>query len=554
MKSYWWALLGIPGILFLLLWGFAATNYGSIAFPEYRITKAHTEMISACDLGNVDFVGDSTAIADLMPSRVGPGVRDFGLGGGTPLETYYIVHSMLKCKNRPRYVALEFVPSALGDDPGFPDPEKTFFWSKAYQYRVLNFAQAMEALKYSNRYNSKLIIGTPSLFNIDYRVKALLYAVRFPPYFMPELDHYANDLRSGLRGRDAARSDEMYGQTMLDDGHHFFGTQPYSTTQLDHDSDRTDHRIAPLQDFYLRRTMQALHADGIQVLLIEPPRQVTSFLHYPPGLVDDFQNYLLDLQSSGPDVHLIGNGMLVWAPPLFGDESHLDLRGGLIYSEMMRETLGLAGVPALYDPAALTQRNLYNWANADPVFWAAAPGDAADSITPAGSIALPDLEYPAGPVAWQYHAQFAGAWASPGIAGQPIPLAANSYYAISVMVKNVDANEASLKISWPGGIRGKITWNFPHRSAIYSGSATPMDSGVSICPGGWNQLYITGRTGPEAGDYAGPIVSLAAAHDATAELYDVTLEHGLWPTNYCKLAPQEAKTIPLQAGVVAAEN
>ncbi len=573
MKSYLAVLLGTFSVLLIAMWVIFLMFFGKMASGEYAIAKAHADFIAKCDLGDIDILGDSTANAAFIPSQIGPQVRNLSFGAGTPIELYYVAKSILKCPNRPKAVILAFVPSSFATNSFYPELGRTFFWERAIEYNVVSFSDSLEVLKYSRQFNDTLIAGPKSLFDIDYRVKAFLFCLKFPPYLLPEVQKSALPKLQALAAAQLRRipglgpkhvtapgqkqaeqaslpgplptGPMMYNQTILDNGHHFYGTDSNGGDRLDHDAYRNDDHTAPLKDFYMRRTIAMLSANGIKVFLVEPPRDRSSAVHYTPALINGYQAYLAGLQSSTPYVHLISQGFPIWDPVLFGDNLHLNLRGSLNFSAGIREALVAAG---LVDPGyseSLTPANLYAHASSDPNSWVM-QASGTDEISQAADVVLPQLAFPPDAEAWLYSTKSQGANAAPapsGVRAPPVKLVAKMNYAASILVKNVNADQASLQLVWPGGFEGKVSWSFERHQITYAGMATSLNSGVTICPGGWVELFLSGRSGPSTGSYSGPAVSLTDPQNASAYLYNLSLEPGLWPTNYCPLQPGEAKTV-----------
>ena len=65
--------------------------------PEYPVWVAKTQMIRSCAHGETTILGDSRPLSGLIPDRMGDGVMNLALGGGSPIETAYLVKHLLKC-------------------------------------------------------------------------------------------------------------------------------------------------------------------------------------------------------------------------------------------------------------------------------------------------------------------------------------------------------------------------------------------------------------------------------------------------------------------------
>lgn len=542
MKSYIATFTATVLMVFMAAWAIIVYDYGKIAFPDYWLWRPHGQMIAACDVGSIDVLGNSTAIANIIPSRIGPGVRDFGFNGGSPIEAYYIAQSILRCEHKPKAVIVSFVPGELsavhqkGVEP--------YFWG-AFKFKIVDFSDALEVLQVSRKFGDTTIAGPQSLFDFDYRIKAFLYSIKFPPYYSGDIEGYISGRVQRDPKTNRVMNQTIYYQTAFDDGHHFIGTKSEGT-KLDDDVGRTGGLIAPVEDYYLKRMVEIFGRNGIEVYFVEPPRDRISFLQYQPTLADEYQGYLMKLEGEEPNFHVIDNGFKVWEPALFGDQSHLNLRGALVLSGNLHNELGAAGADGLtYPEGELKPDNLYAMERPDTVFWNEPGAGGAVATSPASNISLPDLAYP-GDSAWLYKISDAGDGDDgAGIQAPDIGLDAKTNYASSVFIKNIDAAKAGLRLVWPGGMKGSVTWDFGQHRISYSGTANSLNSGVTLCPGGWVQLFISGMTGPNAGPYAGPMISLPGSSDGAVYVYNPSLEKGLWPTNYCTLQPGEATNLPL---------
>lgn len=541
MARYLATFTGMFVIVFVFAWVFLSLNFDHYLPAVDFINLAHNRIVEKCDLGNFDVLGNSEANADVMPSRIGPDMRVLGLTAGTPVETYYIAKRILKCPNHPHAVLLLFNPAALGSAPMFPAPEKTAFWEEAFTVPWLNYA---EIQKYSQQFNATIITGPPSLFGLDFRIKAILYRLNCPAYWGLYLQHIVHlEMQPKVLKEFYYKNNLLYSQTMLDGGHHFYGFRAEAGAylpdgkggfMLDHDAYRVDDKIDPFEDFYLRRTIHDLTTNGINVYYVDAPMNNFSVVHYPPDLIPIFQNYLAKLEAREPGFQVIGSGFPAWQPVLFGDRFHLNLRGSLIFSDYIRRALIAAGrSDVTYSDADLKPANLYT--NADggnfftPIHELNDPGE----ISPASDIPPPPVAYPVNASALLV---------KQGVQAPSLDLAANGIYAAGIFIKNINAAQASLQVSWPGGFAGTVQWNYGSREITYSGNANQLDSGVAICPGGWIELFLSVNTGVAPGPYQGPKIFLSGTN-ASAYLYDMTLEHGLWPANYCTAQSGEAPFI-----------
>jgi hypothetical protein len=547
MAKYLSAFFG-PVILILAgLWIVVRIKFAVFSPTEFQITKAHNDMIAKCDVGNLVILGDSTANAALLPSGIGPDVRNFGFGGATPIETFFIAQSILRCPNAPKAVILAFTPFALaGRDVPQSEGEDGMFWTRAVEYHVVNHAGAMQVLRDSRKYERDFT-GPESLFDFDYKIKAALYTAGFPPYFFPDLQTYAQDRLKRDSDSGAGIRAVVYLETILDAGHHFYGTDAQGGAAVDLDASLPAFSVSPLKNLYLRRTIEEFRAHGTTVYLMEPAQNSLSTSRNAPGLIGDFQNYLLSLTTIGPGVVVLDSGFPSWDQVMFGDYEHLNLRGAHIYSENVRRDLLTQGRGDLaYADKDLAVDNLLVANNVTPGAWQVTASPAKSTLEAAPDIALPALQYPVStaPIRLSVSAQSAGqariAWPASSFHGQ-----ADAVYVASVFIKNVNAEQASLQLPEAGGGVSTIAWHFNVQKITYAGAARPDNSGVDICPGGWVVLYVNSVTGNNPGISNGPEIALSGNGAFAAYFYNPSLEPGLWPKNFCTLQPGEGISIPL---------
>jgi hypothetical protein len=548
MKIYFAAFAAPIVTIFVLFWMLLGFGIVKPADPDYWLNRAHMSGIATCDLGDLAIIGDSTAVADLLPSRIGPRVRDFGFDGGSPIEAYHASQAMLRCSQRPKAVVVSFGPTTLSANRPLPGQPAAFFWTEAIKFGVLDTSDALAVLHVSRKLNDTLVVGPKSLFEIDYRTKILLCTMKFPPYYWADLKNYALVHITGREAVEAAENRLFFDQTLADDGHHFLGMQADGGTDLDTDANRSGNLISALANYYLRRTIEAYAANGIEVYFVEPPRDVTSAIHYEPSVAANYQGYLANLQRTEPDFHVIDTGFKIWDTTLFGDARHLNLRGASIFSEDVRSGLVSAGLGgSTYTQTELKTKNLVNSIGADAAFWKTPGSIIGPDIRRAVDAPLPARAYPAGS-AWLYEAGEArddpGGIQEFAVQAPAVFLKAQTAYAASVLVKEIDAKTARLQLNWPGGTRASVTWDFRLHRILYAGAANALNSGATLCPGGWVQLFLSASAGEQATVYPGPVVSFSALHEVSAYLYDVTLERGLWPSNYCILAKGESTVEP----------
>ena len=419
------------------------------------------------------------------------------------------------------------------------------FWARAVEYHIIDRAGTMQVLQDSRKYERDFA-GPKSLFDFDYKIKAALYTAGFPPYFFPDLQTYAQDRLKRHSNSGADLRAVVYRETILDAGHHFYGTDAQGGASLDLNASLPALSVSPLKDLYLQRTIANFRKRGTTVYLMEPAQNSISTSRDAPGLIKDFQKYLLGLASIGPGVVMLDSGFPSWDQVLFGDYEHLNLRGAQIYSEDTRRDLRAAGRRDLtYADNDLKPDNLFAANGLALTGWheTASTPEATLEATP--TVAVPALQYPVSAPVFSYSVAAQSAAragiAAPALSFQP---EAEVVYVASIFVKNINAGQASLELP-AGGALSTIAWDFTQQKITYAGAARPDNSGVVICPGGWVVLYVNSLAGNNAGISDRPTIKLSGKGTFSAYFYNPSLEQGLWPANFCTRQPGEGTTVSL---------
>ena len=285
--------------------------------PEYPAWLAKERMLAACDVGSVLILGDSRAAADVMPARLPGRVVNLAVGGGEPIEAYSVLHRALACADPPQRIILSF------DAGHFTRPD--LFWERSVAFGFVGPAAVARLARVSARlhdwsvYRERRPPGLPS------RLRAALYAVRFPVLYFAPLLHAGLFLRwwenrAALAAALAAR------------GQYFFGTAPGSAVVA---VDGHLHRFRPLPvlDWYFRRLLRLARARGIPVDFVAMPMNAATWRAVRPGVRAGFAAYLAACAAGDPDLHIIGPVMPHWPDRYFGDAfAHLNPAGARRYS------------------------------------------------------------------------------------------------------------------------------------------------------------------------------------------------------------------------------
>lgn len=321
----WVALIG--GGALALVWLYVA--FAPLAFldPEYAAWAAKAHFLATCNLGEVVIAGDSRAAADIQPVLLGTEATNLALGGGEPIEAFVAVRRAMACPNPPKRVVLSF---GIGH---FVRPD--LFWQRSVAYGFLDFTDLEElrlasaALSDDSIYSMKLPDGLMP------RLRAALYAARFPSLYFGNLLHGGVFLRlpenlAGLRRAEQSR------------GQYFFGTAPGDSV-VAAEGHIDAFRPLPVLDWYFDRTLAMLAARGVEVDFLATPLNDSTWRCVHPEVAEAFAAYLRAYAQRYPNLHIVGPLLPHWPDRYFGDSfSHLNPEGSALFSRAV--ALWLSGV------------------------------------------------------------------------------------------------------------------------------------------------------------------------------------------------------------------
>ena len=320
------AVAGAAGIVtFALVWAWVAFMPLAYLDPEYPAWLAKERMLAGCTLGRVLVLGDSRAAVDIMPARMPVPTANLAVGGGEPIEAYAALRRALACPHPPRRVILSF------DAGHFTRPD--LFWERSVAFGFLSAAEVDQVRRVSARLHDGSIWDMRRSDGLAPRLRAALYAVRFPSLYFAPLARAGGFLRWWENRRRLRAVTDAGGQ-------YFFGTQAGSNV-VAADGRLRRFRPLPVLDWYFRRLLRLAAARGVRVDFVAMPMNRATWLAVRPAVRAGFRAYLTAAAARYPNFRVIGPVMPHWADRFFGDGfSHLNPRGARRYSARFAGWLG----------------------------------------------------------------------------------------------------------------------------------------------------------------------------------------------------------------------
>ncbi|HMN80780.1 MAG TPA: hypothetical protein PKA20_12705 [Burkholderiaceae bacterium] len=300
-------------------------SHGKMAFmnAEYPMWKSKETLIRHIGPGGTVLLGDSRAMAAFVPADISEDFVNLALGGATPIESYYLLQALLKAGHRPKTIMLSFAPYhyELADT----------FWERAAKFDPEWFTKAdiIDVLAQAERLDDTRTLG--SFLGSPPNHYPLALRLDLPSAYKGDLIPPPRPDRYWLNRR-------VFDQMLQTRGHHLFGTGERSTGLPD---EATGKRFSPspLMRHYLDRIFAVCAEQGMAVQLVTTPLPRT--VAAPLAAVDypaDFNRYIDGL----PDSIDKRAARLTFADDtMFGDSSHLNMRGARRFSAAMADGRGV---------------------------------------------------------------------------------------------------------------------------------------------------------------------------------------------------------------------
>lgn len=317
----------VTGMAFIITWGVAwayiAACRMAYADRNYPLSLAKTQLIAQCRPNEVAVFGDSKVVAGVLPTAMHVPVENLAFPAATPVETYFLVTRLLRCPEPPRLVVIAHSASMY--------PTDKFFWSVFAGTGLLNTTEIRTVEADARALGDDELVHAERPSSVPFPLLPELYAMRFPPL-------YFADLVGGYVAGRWRYNERAFSEAMASSGRSSFGTAERSDGIAD-EAQMTDWHVSPLIDLYLNRTLAALAARHVPVVILTLPINAATCEHLPPRLQQRFSAYLTKVAQANPNVELADATIPCWPDQFYGDDMHFNMSGALAYSQDLQTVL-----------------------------------------------------------------------------------------------------------------------------------------------------------------------------------------------------------------------
>ncbi len=323
LRRFFLALAGVTTLLVGSAWFWAVEGRMSFFNPEYPMWLAKFRMVDDCKYGDTVIIGDSRAMAGIIPDRLGSGVTNLALPGGTPIESYYLLRRMDQCKAYPKRVVVSFLPLFL--------TRVHMYWLRPALYNLMSFEEMEEVRRLSVKLGDPILYSPNRFATALDSIKNYSYSVSLPPY-------YFTAMIAGRFVERRAQNRVELALTLKQSGHHFFGMAP-STAVVPEDGYMTEFKPSPILNFYMDEVLRKLNGNGVEIDFLGTPVNPATFDMLPKSVVASFKEYLSSIAQRYANFHVLGDIVLVLPNDSFGDSEHVNPRGAEEWTSNVRSLL-----------------------------------------------------------------------------------------------------------------------------------------------------------------------------------------------------------------------
>lgn len=287
--------------------------YMDAEYPAWAYSKEISHTVQTKQQDSVLILGDSRAMADILPTELGDNVQNLAVGGATTIEMYYTLSNYLKHNEAPTVAVVMFAP--------FHYSYMDNFWERTVYFNYLSASELSEVFSNARQTASETVLTE------SYLMDALSCRLRLPNKYLPAL----TNSRLIMRYSD---NKALCQQLVEEKGHGLFGTADGSSdlnyevnyTQMQHSGD------AALIALYLDKLLALCKEQNIQVILEQPPMNEASYAELQDSYLSEYTIYIEETQTNYPDF-LINSEIPCYENRFFGDSSHLNEAGAAVYTE-----------------------------------------------------------------------------------------------------------------------------------------------------------------------------------------------------------------------------
>ncbi|MEA2042999.1 MAG: hypothetical protein U9N85_10670 [Bacteroidota bacterium] len=259
------------------------------------------------------FLGESRLNAAVNFNKI-PNSYSFASGGSTPIELFHIWKKYIRNFPVPDTVFLSVSPRFY---------TQTFaFWPYAVRSGLIDRENMTGIISEYHKQPKDTVLGT-------------LPAIKFAAYQLHWFGYYQQDIKKNYLFRAKQKNRNMIQDMKARRGGRFHPGLKDSCSALNFETNLKTFKPAPLLDSYFIKLLKSLKRNNCETIFLFLPMNKSSFQRLHPQFVNDYERYMQTVQNRFPKF-TIAHKIYAYPDSLFGDASHLNSKGRIIYTDSLR--------------------------------------------------------------------------------------------------------------------------------------------------------------------------------------------------------------------------
>jgi hypothetical protein len=297
---------------------------------EYPMWRSKSEYVLKIHNSENIIIGDSRALAGMVPKIIGDDFYNLSYGGGTPIEGYFLLKKYIPNKT-PKTIVLSFSPYHL--------EYSNVFFGRQLKYNIFSTKEIVEILKKSKELSNKFYsyddrnLGYKNeLEYLNIYLKSILTKWNFFYYYRPEMRNSLTQLR-------ILKNIKVYNEIKTRKGNYDFGgNESSSGLNFEATNSHNGFAVSSVMDYYLNQTIQLALENSIKIYYIVTPFNEASYKNLDLNYIKDYNSYFDSLKYKYNNI-VWHNKIFFYDDSCFGDKSHLNSRGQIKFSKYISNVI-----------------------------------------------------------------------------------------------------------------------------------------------------------------------------------------------------------------------
>ncbi len=306
-------------IVYGLYWSyleFCPTFYNEATNNRWHFLKTTFEEKQNYAHCSTLFLGDSRLNAGVVFRDIDSSFN-VSAGGASSIEMYFILKKYLESYPAPQKIVLSQSPRFF--------KELFAFWGYAVRNDFFEKRELDEIFTAAELLQDTILGTCP-------RGQAWLFKLKYFKYYQP-------DLRASRIFFGKKRNRKMTTSMIVERGRRPHPLRYQSHSGLNYETRYDSFEPSPLLDLYFDKLLELCQKHSIEVVFLNMPMNESSFKKLSPSFKSGFSSYLEQKSKSYSHV-LFETNLYAWPDSMFGDPSHLHMKGAKFFTDSLKVKLG----------------------------------------------------------------------------------------------------------------------------------------------------------------------------------------------------------------------